>query len=332
VTEVVTEISMQSWPAFLNYTNGDLGLPTLTGATNNHYGPDVRAGDNNGWGFWTRSDDFSIGMDRTVANGTGFSGQYPPEYAEQFQSVETTPTNMILWYHHLNYTHVLPSGKTIIQHMYDAHYSGAETAHTFPELWRSVKGEVDDERFEEILFQLRYQAGHSIVWRDSIVDYYHNLTKIDDEAGRVGHHPWRIEAEAMSSEEYENAILDPIESASNATAIVTISNGTTGTATTVIDYPRGKYDIAVQYFDIKGGVSEWEAYLNNRTLGRWIGNLEDTISRQPPTVVDGDASARITFRNVCVAKGDTLKIVGKADGAELAPLDYVAVLPRGVID
>ncbi|KAH7165002.1 alpha-glucuronidase precursor [Fusarium sp. MPI-SDFR-AT-0072] len=332
VTDIVTRIAMESWPAYLNYSSGDLGLPTLTDVTNNHFGPNVRAGDDNPYGIWTRSDSFSIGMDRTVSNGTGFSGQYPPAVAKKFEHIETTPTNMILWYHHVNYTHKLPSGKTVIQHLYDAHYAGAKTAHTFPKLWMGAQRYVDEERFNSVLFQLTFQAGHSIVWRDSIVDYYHNLTGIPDEAGRAGHHPWRIEAEAMSYSGYKAAVLDPIESASNATALETIGNSTVATASTKLDFKPGRYDIAVVYFDILGGTSQWEAYLNGKSLGKWVGNLESTLSRAATTEPDGGSKARITFPNVKIAKGDIFKVVGKADRAELAPLDFVAFLPKGVID
>ncbi|PNP74047.1 hypothetical protein FNYG_12617 [Fusarium nygamai] len=332
VTDIVTRIAMESWPAYLNYSSGDLGLPTLTDVTNNHFGPNVRAGDDNPYGIWTRSDSFSIGMDRTVSNGTGFSGQYPPAVAKKFEHIETTPTNMVLWYHHVNYTHKLPTGKTVIQHLYDAHYAGAKTAHTFPKLWMGAQRYVDEERFSSVLFQLTFQAGHSIVWRDSIVDYYHNLTGIPDEAGRAGHHPWRIEAEAMSYSGYKTAVLDPIESASNATALETIGNSTVATASTKLDFKPGRYDIAVVYFDILGGTSQWEAYLNGKSLGKWVGNLESTLSRAATTEPDGGSKARITFPNVKIAKGDVFKVVGKADRAELAPLDFVAFLPQGVID
>lgn len=78
VRDVITQMSMESWPAYENYT-GNLGVQTLTDITGNHYGPNPSSQDNNGWGQWTRADRNGIGMDRTVATGTGNAGQYPPE-------------------------------------------------------------------------------------------------------------------------------------------------------------------------------------------------------------------------------------------------------------
>jgi alpha-glucuronidase len=48
--------------------------------------------------------------------------------------------------------------------------------------------------------------------------------------------------------------------------------------------------------------------------------------------LDGHSATRITFHQVSIKKGDMLKIVGQANGVEPAPLDYVALLPAGMID
>jgi alpha-glucuronidase len=69
VSDVITKISMLSWPAYENYT-GNLGIQTLTDITGPHYGPNPASQDNNGWGQWTRADKNGVGMDRTVATGT----------------------------------------------------------------------------------------------------------------------------------------------------------------------------------------------------------------------------------------------------------------------
>ncbi|KKA18477.1 alpha-glucuronidase [Rasamsonia emersonii CBS 393.64] len=331
VIDTITQMSMESWPAYENYS-GNLGIQTLTDILYTHFGPNPASQDNNGWGQWTRADHTSIGMDRTVWNGTGYTGQYPPEVAAMYENIDTTPDNLVLWFHHVNYTHRLHSGKTVIQHFYDAHYSGAETAQTFLTMWESLKGKIDDERYNDVHFRLTYQAGHSIVWRDAINNFYFNLSGIPDEAKRVGNHPWRVEAESMTLSGYKTYAVNPFETASNTTAIVTTTNSTVGTATTKLEYPSGTYDLAVNYYDMYGGKSHWQVYLNNRKIGEWVGNSEDTLGHTPSIYLDGHSATRITFRGVKIEKGDELKIVGTPDGVEPAPLDYVSVLPEGVVD
>ena len=331
VLNTITQMSMESWPAYENYS-GNLGIQTLTDILYTHFGPNPASQDNNGYCQWTRADQKTIGMDRTVSNGTGFSGQYPPEIAAMYENIETTPDNLLLWFHHVNYTQRLHSGETVIQHFYNAHYEGAATAQTFQTMWESLEGKVDSERYNDVLFRQTYQSGHSLVWRDAIVNYFNNLSGIPDEAGRVGNHPWRVEAESMTLSGYKIVPVNPFETASNFTAIQTISNDTAGTAMTTLQFPSGTYDLAVNYYDMIGGKSHWEIYLNNNTIGRWYGDLEDRLGHAPSTGLDGHSATRINFRNVTIAKGDTLKIVGMPNGIEPAPLDYISVLPQGVVD
>jgi alpha-glucuronidase len=332
VLDVIKSMSMASWPAYENYS-GNLGIQTLTDILLGHYGPNPASQDGNPWGQWTRADGFSIGMDRTVWNGTGFAGQYPAEVAAMYESIDTTPDNLLLWFHHVPYTQKLKSGKTVIQHFYDAHYDGSATAQTFPEQWKTLKGRIDDERYEHVLYRLVYQAGHSLVWRDSITTFYFNKSGIADAKGRVANHKYRIEAEAMTLDGYKSYKVSPFEAASNFHCIVTDTNSTTGTATTVLDQIKtGKYDVAVNYYDMALGNSTWELYIGDGLVGKWKGDYEYNMGRASSPYIDGHTAARITFPSVKIKQGNTLKIVGRPDGLEPAPLDYVSILPEGLAD
>ena len=340
VINAITQMSMESWPAYENYS-GNLGIQTLTDILYTHFGPNPQSQDGNGWGQWTRADHTTIGMDRTTTNGTGFAGQYPPEIAQMYNNIATTPDNLLLWFHHVNYTHVLNSGATVIQDFYNQHYAGADAAQTFVTLWESLQGKIDEERYIDQLFRQVYQAGHSIVWRDAIVNWLNNISSIPDEAKRVGNHPNRIEAESMTLDGYMPYVVSPFEAASNYTAIVTSSNTTTGTAMTTLNFASGTYDLGVNYYDLYGGQSHFVVSINNDTVGEWTSNMRPYIGsamaprvlgHTPSIYIDGHSATRITFSNVTIAKGDTLKIVGTPDGDEPAPLDYVVVVPPGLVD
>ncbi|KAI0165143.1 glycoside hydrolase family 67 protein [Hypoxylon sp. FL1284] len=335
VREAVTRMSMASWPAYENYT-GNLGEQTLADITGPHYGPNPQSMDNNPWGQWTRADAYGIGMDRTVSNGTGYAGQYPPEVAARYEDLETTPDDLLLWFHHVPYTHVLKSGKTVIQHFYDAHYAGAETVATFPQQWTQLRGLVDEQRFNETLFRLQYQAGHAIVWRDSINQFYANVSGIADEAGRVGNHPWRFEAEAMELRGYKVTGVTPFEVASGLQIAQTVDNSSAASAATTLDdesFPEdGVYDVAVAYYDLYEGKAAYELFLNDASLGSWVGDNEDKLGYTLTRGIDGHSATRITFPGIQIRRGDVLRVESKPNGRETAPLDYIAVLPPGVVD
>ncbi|OTA52910.1 glycoside hydrolase family 67 protein [Hypoxylon sp. EC38] len=331
VRETITRMSMESWPAYENYT-GNLGIQTLTDITGPHYGPNPQSMDNNPWGQWTRADAFSIGMDRTVKNGTGFAGQYPEEVAAVFEEVETTPDDLLLWFHHVPYTHVLKNGKTVIQHFYDAHYAGAETAATFPRQWAKLQGLIDQQRYDEMAFRLTYQAGHAIVWRDSINQFYNSLSKIEDTQGRVNHHPWRIEAENMTLKGYRVTGVNPFEVASGLKIVQTTGNSSSASVSATLNYTAGVYDLAVAYYDLYEGKASYELFLNDKSIGRWVGDNEYKLGYTVTRGIDGHSATRITFKGIEIKEGDVVRVDTKANGRETAPLDYIAVLPPGVVD
>ena len=106
-----------------------------------------------------------------------------------YESLESTPDNLLLFFHHVPYTYKLHSGETVIQYVYDCHYKGAAEAAELGHEWATLKGRVDPALFEDVQARLEYQAGHAIVWRDAIVQYFLKQSGIPDEKGRAGHYP-----------------------------------------------------------------------------------------------------------------------------------------------
>jgi alpha-glucuronidase len=189
VVRTIDAMQLSSWHIYESYT-GPLGAGTLTNITGNHYDPAPESSERNGWGQWHRADHDGIGMDRTIATGTGFIGQYPPQMQKIYESLSSCPDNLLLFFHHVPYTYVLHSGKTVIQHVYDSHYEGAQQAAQLPEQWKTLHGRIDEARYSEILALLAYQAREAVIWRDTICDWIHQLSGIPDHKGRVGNPSW----------------------------------------------------------------------------------------------------------------------------------------------
>jgi alpha-glucuronidase len=184
VVKTITALQLNSWHVYENYT-GPLGAGTLTNITGNHYDPGPESSENNGWGQWHRADHDGIGMDRTVGTGTGFIGQYPPEVQNLYDSLKDCPDNLLLFFHHVPYTYVLHSGKTVIQHIYDSHYDGAEEAQNFASQWKTLHSHIDEQRYDEMLKLFEYQATEAVVWRDAICNWIFHLSGIPDKKGRL---------------------------------------------------------------------------------------------------------------------------------------------------
>jgi alpha-glucuronidase len=326
VDRTIDGMQLASWHNYESYT-GPNGMGTLTNILGYHFGPGIESAERNGWGQWFRGEKDGIGMDRTTATGTGYIGQYPKELAAKYESLATCPDDLLLFFHHVPYGYKLHSGKTLVQSIYDTHYAGARTAAEYVPQWESMKGLVDDERYEKTLELFEFQAGHAIVWRDAIDNWFQRMSGIDDAQGRVGRDANRIEAEDMKAVGYEAVDVHPWETASGGKAVV-CHGPAACTLTTTVNKLAGKHDIAVAYFDTWGGVSKFELRVNGQSVATWDAN--DTLPpAQPDPNLDGQDSTRFTARGVALKPGDTLELIGTPDvRAELAPPPAPASAPN----
>ena len=318
VLSTIADMQVNSWKVYESYT-GPLGAQTLTDILGSHYGPGVESSEHNGWGQWHRADHEGVGMDRTVATGTGYVGQYPPPVAKLYESLESTPDELLLFFHHVPYTRVLKSGKTVIQHIYDSHYEGAERAAQYVHQWKSLSGRIDEQRYSDVLTRLEYQAGHAIVWRDAVSNWFFGMSGIPDEQHRVGIYPDRIEAEAMRLQGYSAVDVVPRENASGGQAIE-CAQPLGCTASLRFEGDAGWYDIDVVYFDQNNGNSDFRVVVGDQVVDEWMAN--DTL---PATKIGGDSSKRRHIPGLALRPGDDIRIVGIPDREEHAPLDYVEI-------
>lgn len=319
VVSAVASMQLSSWRTFENYT-GPLGAQTLTDITGNHYGPAVEASERNGWGQWHRADEKGIGMDRTVATGTGFIGQYREPVAKVYESLQSCPDELILWMHHVPYTYVLHSGKTVIQHIYDTHYQGAEEVAGFVRQWQSLKGRIDEPRYLEVLARLDYQAGHARVWRDAINTWFLRTSGIPDAKGRAGHFPNRVEAEGMKLEGYQVVDVRPWEAASGSKAVECAGPTRQCSASFRYEGQPGWRDLSVQYFDQNNGAARYRVFVGHQLVDEWVAD-----DRIPSRRIDAHTSTRRRIPGLALRPGDEIRIEGFPDGGETAALDYLEI-------
>ena len=319
VRATVNKLELDSWPIYESYT-GPLGVGTLTDIIGIHFGPGVASAERNGWGQWIRADHEGVGMDRTVATGTGYIGQYPAPLAAEYESLATCPDDLLLFMHHVPYTYRLRSGLTVMQYIDNTHYWGARAAAAQVPAWEALKGKVPDAIYAEVRKRLEFQAGHAVVWRDAVTEWFTKMSGIPDALGRVGHYPGRMEAEWMQLDGYKVVDVTPWETASGGKAV--ICDRSECAIEMTWDKPDGWYDIAVQYFDLLHGHSRFSLSVAGNEVEHWI--ADDTL---PSDKLNGSTSTRIMLGDVAIHRGDTVRVAGWPDGSELAPIDYVEVVP-----
>ncbi|WP_017209434.1 alpha-glucuronidase family glycosyl hydrolase [Clostridium beijerinckii] len=182
VMKKVKDILMDSWEAYEKYTS-PLGIGWMV-APGHHYGPDVDGYEFSPWGTYHRADCKGVGIDRTMETGTGYSGQYNEPIKSKYNDLESCPDELLLFFHHVQYTYVLKSGKTVIQHIYDTHFEGFEIVEKFIHKWNELKDIIDEKVYEQVLERLNIQLDSARDWRDQVNTYFYRMSGIQDEKGR----------------------------------------------------------------------------------------------------------------------------------------------------
>lgn len=182
VVKTISDILLNSRETYENYTT-PLGIGWMVNP-NHHYGPNVDGYEYSHWGTYHKADLLGIGVDRSIESGTGYAGKYIGNNAEMYNSIDSCPEELLLFFHYVLYSHVLKSGKTLIQHIYDSHFDGVEQVKVFKKQWLTLKNQIDEERFNNVLNRLDIQIKDAIEWRDVVNTYFYRKSGIPDEKSR----------------------------------------------------------------------------------------------------------------------------------------------------
>jgi alpha-glucuronidase len=182
VVATITEMLLASWQIYESYT-APLGVGWMV-TPGSHYGPDVEGYEYSRWGTYHRADRDGVGVDRTARSGTGYTRQYGDEQARRYEDAGTCPDELLLFFHHVGYQHLLQSGQTVIQHIYDSHFDGAERARWLLDRWSSLAGHLDAIRFAQVKARLEMQVANAAQWRDVVNSYFYRKSGIPDARGR----------------------------------------------------------------------------------------------------------------------------------------------------
>lgn len=173
---------LQSRDTFEKY-NAPLGIGWMVNV-GSHYGPSVDGYEYMGWGTYHRADHRAIGVDRTP-KGTGFTRQYHPSVAAQYEDLSTCPMELLLFFHRLQYDYLLPTGVSVLQHIYDTHFEGVREVEGFQATWQALETYLPPQAFASVYERFMRQLENAREWRDVINTYFYRKTGIPDQHGRL---------------------------------------------------------------------------------------------------------------------------------------------------
>jgi alpha-glucuronidase len=149
-------------------------------ARNHHYGPGPWV--DGGRADWTsvyyhRADTIGLGFDRTVTGSNAIS-QYPSSYREQIANVDTCPEELLLWFHHVPWHHIMKSGRTLWDELCYKYNQGVEAVRKMQHTWEALAEFVDEARFEHVRTLLKIQEKEACWWRDACLLYFQTFSRL----------------------------------------------------------------------------------------------------------------------------------------------------------
>jgi alpha-glucuronidase len=177
VVAPVVAMMMGSRQAVVDYMT-PLGLGHLM-ATGHHYGPgpwidDLARPD---WNpvYYHKADRQGIGFDRTKS-GTNAVAQYAPQVAAEYGSLKRVPEDLLLWFHHVPWTHRMASGRILWDELITRYDRGVDAVRAMQARWDGLKDRVDARRWNEVATYLAIQRDEAIWWRDASVAYFQSVS------------------------------------------------------------------------------------------------------------------------------------------------------------
>jgi len=174
----IIKMMLTSREAAVNYMT-PLGLHHIM-AEGHHWGPGPWV--DHGRPDWTsvyyhRADTSGIGFDRT-ATGSNAASQYFPPLNEIFNDIERCPENLLLWFHHLPWYHVMKSGKTLWDEICFKYQEGVNRVDGYCSYWETLKGKIDLEQYDHVRQMLSIQAKEARWWKDACLLYFQTFSRM----------------------------------------------------------------------------------------------------------------------------------------------------------
>jgi alpha-glucuronidase len=175
----VTELMLQSREAVVDYMM-PMGLHHLF-AWGHHYGPEPWCavdGARPDWmpAYYHKADSIGLGFNRS-ATGSNAVVQYHSPLRERYNSPDSCPENLILWFHHVAWNARMKNGRTMWDELCFTYDSGVQQVREFQKIWDKSEPYVDAQRFHDVQSRLKIQVLDAVWWKDACLLYFQTFSR-----------------------------------------------------------------------------------------------------------------------------------------------------------
>lgn len=172
------DVLMESREAVVDYMM-PLGLHHIF-AWGHHYGPEPWCdvpGARADWmpKYYHQAAVDGVGFDRSPSGSNGCA-QYNEPLASIYGDVDRCPEELLLWFHHVSWGHMMHNGRTLwdeLCHRYD--YGLTMTGH-FVAAWKRLKPYVDDDVWLDVYKRFLIQRDDARWWHDGCLLYFQTFS------------------------------------------------------------------------------------------------------------------------------------------------------------
>ena len=128
--------------------------------------------------YYHKADKDGVGFDRTTETGTDAVSQYRGHIARTYNNLETCPEELLLWFHHVPWTHRMKDGSTLWESLQYHYNSGVIWTESLQNAWRyKLRHYIDEQRWREVDERIADQLGNAREWRDTCLGYFADKKK-----------------------------------------------------------------------------------------------------------------------------------------------------------
>ena len=121
--------------------------------------------------YYHKADTKGIGFDRTHT-GSDATSQYREPFCSLYDDLNTCPERYLLWFHHVPWNYRMKDGNTLWEDLQMHYNRGVNEVEDFCRIWRQVKPEIDEQRWQEVDKRLQHQLENAREWRKVCLDYF----------------------------------------------------------------------------------------------------------------------------------------------------------------
>ena len=123
--------------------------------------------------YYHKADKNGVGFDRTTETGTDAVSQYRGHLARTYNNIETCPEELLLWFHHVPWTHRMKDGSTLWESLQYHYNNGVIWTESLQTAWHNkMRHYVDEQRWREVDQRIKHQVENAREWRDVCLKYF----------------------------------------------------------------------------------------------------------------------------------------------------------------